>query len=245
MAPRPVPLLAIVAGLLLVTNPLWLVPHEGDVRYTYERTPLVVQNDTITYDTPDSARFAERNGLNPVDCQPRDDAHPRACAFDRHLVDHPPVTAPRTLPRSIDPEFVRVDGAYYRRISRYNQSTGTTTYAVERVPAETVLATAARDVTAFSPTDAEDLPLERRVAVSGESVTAFTRLDEADLGNVYQADGSYYTVVVTDREVVRHGLPLLQYDVPRYLLMVIGAVLGTAGGWSLRRGDVPILSHGQ
>lgn len=49
MSPRRLAFVLILGGILLVTNPVWLVPHEGEMEYTYERSEIHVENGTLTY----------------------------------------------------------------------------------------------------------------------------------------------------------------------------------------------------
>lgn len=135
-----------VAGLLLVTNPLWLFPNAGEVEYTYERSEITVENGTITYDGIDDIEFREWNDLRPVGCQWYDSDGERACAFDEYLANNPPVTVSRQMTWGrITPDFVLIDGDYYRRIHRPNDSN--VTHDVEAVSPETVLEESADNVT--------------------------------------------------------------------------------------------------
>lgn len=228
----------LVAGLLLVTNPLWLLPHEGDVRYTYERSGITVEGGSITYERVDlrDAEAERRNSLNPVGCQPDDEEGERACAFDRHLVDRAPVSVSQPvslLANPTRPEFVRVGDAYYRRVREWNR-TGTSrnaTYAVRQVAPRTVLSQSAVNLTGATGLSSGDAPVRYRVAATGSTIHTFEELRAEDLGEVYRLDGRYYTVVVTDLEPVSHdGLEWLRYEVPRLLLALAGAALV---GWSL------------
>jgi len=225
MAPRKSTLaLLLVGGLLLLANPLWLFPHEGETRYTYERTDLRIENGTITYHGDSILGFAEENGLTAVGCQPRDDEQPRACAFDHYLASQGPVTISTATAGVSRPEFVELDGEYYRRIHRPagDDGTGPTTYDVEAVSARTVLATAAVDLTGQSSSGAEDLPLHFRVAISGDTETAYVDLEADELGTVFERNGSYYTVVATADRFADGGPDLLRYELPRYLLALVG-----------------------
>lgn len=225
MSPRRLALLLVaIGGVLLVANSLWLFPNEGDTRYTYERSEVRIADGTLQYDGADLPGFAEENSLNPVGCQVRDDEQPRACAFDRHLVTHGPVTVPRQSPSVIQPDFVSLDGTLYRRTHRSDgpAENATVTHDVERVSPEVVLEESARPLSMSSPLS-DTLPY--RVAISGDTVTSTVDLDETDLGDVYRLDESYYTVVATDREHVDHGLTWLRYERSRYLLSGVGTVL--------------------
>lgn len=213
-----------VAGLLLVTNSLWLYPNAGETTYTYERAEITVENGTLTYDGVETLEFQRANDLQAVGCQWSDRENERACAFDAYLVDNPPVTLPRQMIWGhLSPTFVEIDGDYYRRIHRKNDSK--VTHDVTPVPPESVLREAATDVSDHRVPDRDDAPLEYYVAITGETVTTAERLDRNDLGDVYRQDGSYYTVVGTDRTVHRPFPRFDQYEPLRYGLGMVGVVL--------------------
>lgn len=213
-----------VAGLLLVTNSIWLFPHAGEFEYTYERSEITVEDGTITYDGVDNRRFRHRNDLQAVGCQRTDREGDRACAFDEYLVDNPPVTVSKQVAWGhTTPNFVEINGDYYRRIHRSEDSK--VTHDVTRVPPRSVLTASASDVSVHSVPDRGTVPLEYYVAVSGETVTSFEALDRDDLGRIYLQNGTYYTVVGTDRSVNHPGPDFQQYYTFRYALGVVGAVL--------------------
>lgn len=213
-----------VAGLLLVTNFLWLFPNAGETEYTYERSEITVENGTITYEGLDHFRFREWNDLQPVGCQWHDSAGERACAFDEYLADNSAVTVSRQmLGGRITPDFVEIDGDYYRRIHRSNDSN--VTHDVTPVPPESVLRESASDVTGHSVSERSNVPLEYYIAVSGETVTTSERPDRDELGGVYRQNGTYYTVVATDRTVNQPPLEFQQYRALRYVLGFVGVVL--------------------
>jgi len=226
MSPRSstLVLLLLVVGLLLLANPLWLFPHEGETRYTYERVDLRVENGTITYHGESILGFAEENSLTAVGCQPRDDDQLRACAFDHYLASQAPVTV-ATAPAGVSrPEFVELDGQYYRRIHRPSggDGSGSTTYDVEHVAPRRVLAESATDIPGESVSGSDYLPLEFQIAVSGDTERSFVDLAEDDLGTIFVRNDEYYTVVATGDRVFDGGPDLLRYDLPRYLLSLVG-----------------------
>lgn len=231
MSPRSLALLLIISGIVLVTNPVWLVPHEGDTEYTYERSEIRIENGVLTYSGKNGVGSAEENSLNPVGCQAYDDEQPRACAFDHHLASHDPVTAPAGSLGVIDPEFVRLDGGYYRRIHRLNRTgeNRTLIHDVDRVTPQTVLAESAVNLSGHTGGVSDRLPLAVQIAITGDTTTSFTDLDEARLGDIYRYNGSYYTVVVTGERVIDHGLAALRYELPRYLLASVGVVVFGGG----------------
>lgn len=226
--PRPRVALLAVAGLLLLANPVWLVPHEGETLHTYERNEVVVEDGILAYEDRRTGPFDDENDLTPVGCDDYEASLVRACALDRHLVEHGPIPVSRDTTGEGGPEFVRLDDAYYRRITRYDDSAEppTLTLDVERVAPETVLAESA--VNLSEPDSVRpDHGVRLRVLLTGESETSFTELSDHALGTVYQRDGSYYVLVLTEERVIDHGPPLeaLEYEVPRYLLAAIGALL--------------------
>lgn len=238
MSSRQLRVALLVMALLRVTNPLWLVPHEGETRYTYERSRIAVEDGTLVYQRSDLSDFdaERRNSLNPVGCQHDDEEGTRACAFDQHLVDHAPVTVPQPPELRANParpEFVRINDAYYRRIHD-TRSDGSlnVTYDVERVTPQTVLAESAVNLSGVS--SPSDGLLRRRVAITGNTETSYERLDDDELGNVYRLNGTYYTVVVTDVEHIFHdGFELLRYDLFRAMLAVPGVFILILFAWSL------------
>lgn len=226
MSSRRISILLLVGGVLLLANPLWLFPHEGDTRYTYERSEIVVENGTLTYRGGDVRGLEDENGLNPVGCQYYDDEQPRACAFDRHLVNRPRVSVPMNGLEPIRPEFVHINGAYFRRIHQLNETSDrTVTHDVERVSPRTVLAESAINITNWSQPVSDHLGLAGQIAVTGNSVTTFEYLRGDELGNVYRDNGTYYTVVATDEHHVDSGPDALRYELPRYYLMGAGLLL--------------------
>lgn len=216
--------LLVVVGLLLLTNSLWLFPDAGESHYTLERAEISVENETLTYQGVDHRRFHEWNDLEPVGCQRDDEAGERACAFDHYLVANPPVSVPDEKARgSIRPEFVRIQGDYYRRTHERNgsESNRTVTHDVEPVEPETILAESAVNLTGVGEIDRRDYRAELYVAVTGETVTSEDRLERDDFGNVYLQNESYYTVVVTDK-TYHDGPEFAKYDGPRRMLSYVG-----------------------
>lgn len=221
-------LLAVV-GLLFVTNSLWLYPGAGEAEYTYERSAIEIEDGTIGYAIDDPG-FTRWNDLEPVGCQRSDAMTERACAFDRYLVDEGPVTVSgKQTVGAIRPDFVQLEGEYYRRIHRQNHSVSpdARTHDVERVEPETVLEESAMNASRIAGPDLErgEVPLETYVVVTGETVTTTDPLEGDRLGTVYRYDGAYYTVLVTDRTVATPGPDILYDDLTRRLLMLAGVVL--------------------
>lgn len=207
--------LLLVVGLVAASNPVWLFPHEGDEQYTYERSEITVENGTFDY-RPDDRLYHHENDLVDVGCQ-RADGFDRACSFDRYLLAHGPVTVRADGARG-HPEFVVLDGDYYRRVAIDEGSN--TTYDVERVAPRELLAAVATNVSivALPPLDG-DLPMPDRVAVTGKTVTTFDRVPADELGLVYRRNDSYYTVVLTTETHV--DAPLLVRQL-RDVISVVG-----------------------
>ena len=237
MAPRKATLLLV--GLLLLTNTLWLAPHEGDRRYTYARSEITVADGTLSYRGDGLLGASAENSLEPVGCQYHDDERPRACAFDRYLAGHGPVSVPAGGAHPVRPEFVRVRGAYYRRTHRPNATEGrrVVVHDVERVSPRTVLSESAVGVSNVSKPVPDFVGLADRIAVTGESVTTFRNLGEDELGAVYLNDGTYYTVVTVEERTVDHGLDPLRYELPRYALAILGLPFVAAGPFERRPTD--------
>lgn len=212
------------AGLLLVANSVWLFPNGGEAEYTYERTDITVEDGTLTYEGVDYRWFRELNDLQPVGCQRHDSEGERACAFDEYLAENPPVTVSRQMSGGrITPDFVEIDGEYYRRIHRSNESN--VTHNVKRVSPETVLEESANNVTGVAVSDRRHVSLQYYVAVSGETVTKTEHPTRHDLGGVFRKNGTYYTVVATDRTINQPPLEFQQYQALQYALGFVGLVL--------------------
>lgn len=224
-----------IVGLVLVTNPLWLFPNAGESTYTYERSEVTVENGTLTYDGLDHPEFHHPNDLQAVGCQDHDLGSERACAFDQHLVDNPPVTVTRRLRVGYSqPDFVELEGDYYRRVHRRNGSN--VTHDVTSVPPRSVLREAATDVSDYPDPERDEVPVEYYVAVTGETVTAQERLDREDLGKLYRQNGTYYTVVATDTGSHQPLPGFTRYEQLRIGLGAIGVLLLlTAGLLEARR----------
>lgn len=208
----------IIGGLLLLSNPIWLFPNASEYQYTYKRVPIGVENGTLTYDLTrcESSYCKEldsrKNDLNLVDCQPRDtdygDTIERACLFEEYLVDRGPLHLPKRDDHAqrddiAEPPFVQLDDTYYRRIYRANNNS-TVTIDVERVPPKDVLAAVAENFTGFE-ADAFS-HWENRLAVTGGATTISREPDDQHLGNVYYRNGTYYTIIVIDSEIVSQPL---------------------------------------
>lgn len=215
----------LVVGLLAVTNGLWLFPHDGDVRYTYERSAITVENGTFDYRGDDVFRFHYENDLVDVGCQPGTDGVGRACAFDQFLAEHGPVTIAADGALGV-PTFVELGGAYYRRVATKNGSG--TTYDVERVAPRAVLAVTATNISGVDPDDVDPgFSIPVRVAVTGEPARTFDRVEADRLGQIYRRGDEYYTVVLTAETTVEQ--PLVSEGLRRVLQVVgLGLLLGAA-----------------
>lgn len=229
MVSRKATVALLLVGLLLVTNAVWLYPGTGEAEYTYERSALEIENGTITY-AMDDPGFTRWNDFEPVGCQRTDARTERACAFDLYLVDEGPVTvSSKQTVGAIRPDFVHLEGEYYRRIDRQNLSASpdARTHDVERVEPETVLEESAMNASRIAgpDPDREDVTLGTYVAATGESVTTTEPLKGDRIGTVYRHDGAYYTVLVTDRTVDTRGPDVLHDDLTRRMLMLAGIIL--------------------
>lgn len=100
---------------------------------------------------------------------------------------------------------------------------------VKAVSPRTILAETAVNITGSSASGIGDLPLEWQIGITGDPRVTVEDLDENELGRIFRKNGSYYTVVATDKAVVDHGFTFLRYEIPRFMLMLLGA--GALGGW--------------
>jgi hypothetical protein len=193
----------LVVGLVAIPNGMWLFPHEGETRYTYERTPLVVENGTLAPRAEPLPAYTERHHLREVDCDRG--LSPRDCVLDRHLLSEGPVTVTGDADRVDEPRYTRIEGDYYRRVVTTNASR--TTLDVRAVDAEQVredLAVRARPVDASA---VRDSPPGYRAVATGDPARSFVPPHEAALGRVYVQNGTHYTpIVARERQLDR---PLL------------------------------------
>jgi hypothetical protein len=183
----------LVVGLVAIPNGAWLFPNEGETRYTYERTQLVVENGTLTPRAEPLDEYAEFHHLRGVDCDRV--LAPRDCTLDRYLLSQGPLTVDGEADRVGQPRYTRIRGDYYRRVVAVNGSR--TKLDVRAVDPETVraeLATRARPVQPSAVRESQ--PVYRAVA-TGEPATSFVAPHEASLGQVYVQNGSHYTAIVT------------------------------------------------
>lgn len=208
-----------VLGLLLVTNAVWLFPHEGETEYTNERVEIRVKDGTISYDGKHWGALDHANDIDEIGCQSAD-RRGRVCGFDAYLATEGSVTV-------TDGEQVRyrtaaysvIESDYFRRIREPNGST--TSFDVERVSPEALLAEIATDAPGRPADEVWDgAPLQYRIAVTGETTTTHELLEDDALGTVYRQNGSYYTVVVTRSSTVDRGLP--DSNTTRTLLRWVG-----------------------
>lgn len=241
--------LAVAVGLLLITNPAWLFPHAGDLQFTYQRVPLVVDNGTLFYDVSSMSDSFERedverytdngtleyrnmstlgissraNDFHEIDCEfPHDESW--VCAFDAYLVSQGPIRLGTGRGTSYDPthDFVHLDKQYYRRIHRAFDTNDSVEYDVERIQPQDILAAMAKNVSSSNP--GRYGRWERRLVATGETKTSFT---SHDMGAVYRYNGTFYTVVRTTEEA--HRPAFSPSDTTRALLIFAGVCLVVAG----------------
>ena len=209
-------LLVLVVSLALLANPLWLFPDEDEMRYTYERSELVPQDDDIAYDPP--VQVAERgyyNQLQGVGCEAiyddpivDRDLTSRACALEQTLADGGSVTADAfDRPARSEVAYLEIDDGYYRRTTVEDGSP--VELDVRRVSTETVVA----NVTARPPleeTNAANVgPEDVAVRAVGlaEPIESSRYPSEVDIGQVFRFEWNYYAVFVADSEVVTSPVP--------------------------------------
>lgn len=183
----------VLVGFAATLNVMWLFPNEGEHRYTYERTELVVENGTLAYGQSPQQQYVEYHHLDEVDCDRG--TVTRDCAFDRYLLDEGAVTVTARNPFVEGPDYTRIGDDYYRRLVTTNGSRAT--LDVERVDAATVRAELATEPPAAGADAVEGAPPVYRAVATGEPTTSRRRPHEAALGRVYVQNGTYYTGVVT------------------------------------------------
>lgn len=236
-------LVVLVVGLLLFTNSMWLFPHANDETYTYERATIKVTNGTFSYHNVSDFDFEdplgytdpEINNLNAIRCQ---DPYfrSRACGIDLYLLTHGPVHVPMETYGASPSEFIHLDGEYYRRTHRKNESGST--YDVTHVPPRQLLATVAVNITGQHPGNPKSAEtnyrLARSLAASGGTVTSFMNPEEIPLGSIYLRNGTYYTVIVTG--YTEPDPPYLLTDPGRDLIGLGGLIAVVYGMVRLARG---------
>jgi len=204
-----------VVGLALVTNSVWLLPNEGEIAYTYERSAVTVEDGEITYDGRE--QFSRFNHLAAVDCEAADPGG-RTCAFEAYLAAAGPVNVSKAGFAHLEggtEEYVALADGYYLR-TRESVDDETLAYDVEPVTAETVLTD-----TSQRPRTSGERFLGERVA-TGETVTTLASPEAVrGVGEMYEVDGSYYVVVVAEREPVDR----VPVQLPRRLIGVVGGLV--------------------
>jgi hypothetical protein len=218
----------VLLGVVLFVNPVWLLPQEGEPRYTYERVRLVPADDDIEYQRDvDWFVGGHHNDLRAVGCEGfvESTGSRRLCAFEQSVADDGPVTVHGDLyaASSGGPQFVDLRTGYYRRVVHENGSK--VTLDLQPVDAETVLAAVASNRTGISPERLSD-DLATRALATGEPVVTRRAPESVRAGEVFRYEGAYYTVVLTDRGVV--DWPILSAGV-RAFLQLVGVLLSFLG----------------
>jgi hypothetical protein len=186
----PLPTVGLAVALLLVSAPLWLVPHAGETSTTYVA-------ERIEYGPSAGGGIRTDGAIRGLDCYEIE--RTRGCLFAERIVAEGPVTVePTGLVLSADSfedaPYVAVgtDPPFHRR--RVTTSAGVgddrIRYALEPVRAETVLREVSRPET--------DLPPRLRSVLDGRTVTVHGRHFDVD-GLVVRSDGAYYRVSAVDR----------------------------------------------
>jgi hypothetical protein len=183
-------LVGLAVALLLVSAPLWLVPHAGETSTTYAA-------ERIEYGPSAGGGIRADGPLRGLDCYEAELT--RGCLFAERVVADGPVTVdPTDLVLSADSfEDVRyvavgADPPFRRRqISGVaNATDGRIRYALEPVSPGTVLREISRPETALHP--------RLRGVLDSREVTVHGRAFDVD-GQVVRSDGAYYRVHVVSR----------------------------------------------
>lgn len=165
-------------GLLLVFNPVYLVPlGVGGPAYSYEAVPVEMQGSSFSLE-PDGALTV--GPIDGLDCHMFDGG--RRCYFDQLLYEQGNQTVSERFHGDYagsEDEYVVVDLKVYRRThERVNDSAYT--FGLVRVPAETAL----RDVSV----PVEQAPAPIRTAVRTGDARTHTEFEN----QFVRANGDYY-----------------------------------------------------
>lgn len=224
----------ILGAVVLLANPAWFFPAEGETRYTYTRVPVEVSDDGLAYDPPDDhGSNRHLNDLEGIGCDYTDGTSlPRGCTFDRFLLEQGPVTVEGGDESGADPRFVYLNGSYYERIER-RVSEGHR-YDVERASPDRVRDQLAKDASAL-PADPEYEPWDVGLVRRGGTVRSAAPPQDHVLGRIYRTQDGYYAVALV--EAAPLDRPFVSPFV-RVLLGLAGAGLLALAGhriWAARR----------
>lgn len=219
-------LVVLLFGVALFANPLWLFPQEVESRYTYERIRLVPENGTVANE-PDVGMLEAgyHNDLRAVGCEwPGDpEAVGRVCALEHAVLESGPVAVDTSYRKAAHPEYVELEGQYYERVTRSNDST--TVLRLRPVEPSAVLADAAIELQQL-PTEEPYAGAWSRALANDEPIRSTEPPDEARVGEVFRYQGTYYTVAVTDVESIETPLP----DGTRLGLRLLGLLVAFVAG---------------
>jgi hypothetical protein len=219
--------LLLLVGVALFANPVWLLPQEGEPRYTYERVRLAPADDEIVYQRDvEWIVGGHHNDLRAVGCEGfvESTGSGRLCAFEQSLADDGPVEVRDVYAtRGARPRYVQLWDGYYERVAR--ETNGSVTLDVRPVSAEVVLENVSTDFTGVGADALKEYPATRALA-TGEPVVSRQPPDSVRAGAVFRYEGAYYTVVLADRGVVDR--PILSSGV-RAFLQLVGVLLSFLG----------------
>ncbi|WP_255195376.1 hypothetical protein [Halorarius litoreus] len=211
MPRRPlVTALLILVAVGLLANPVWFFPAEGETRYTYTRVPVEVQENRLAYDPPDSSNFSviSLNDLEGIGCDYTDHhTLPRGCEYDTYLVENGPVGTSYGEYRVSGPQFVYLNGSYYKRLK----------YDVERVSPHRVRAELAENASAL-PSDPEYESFAVNLVRHGGTRRSTMPPQDHVLGRIYKVHDGYYAVALVE------AAPLDRPFVSPLIRLLLGAV---------------------
>lgn len=224
----------ILGAIVLLSNPAWFFPAEGETRYTYTRVPVETGDDGLAYDPPDNhGSNRHLNDLEGIGCDFTDEISlSRACTFDRYLLEQGPVTVEGEDEGGADPPFVYLKGSYYERLE--SPVSDGYRYDVERASPDRVLDELARDASSL-PSNPEYEPWDVGLIRRGGTVRSAAPPQDHVLGRIYQAHGGYYAVALVE------AAPLDRPFVSPFVRVLLGlagvGLLALAGHriWAARR----------
>lgn len=190
-------LLAVVA-VGLVAGPVWIgVLGFGDPMYTYERSAVVTDGETVAYEDDPSFTYGPVPISDEIACS-TDWTQIRTCAFESQLVENEPVpTTIRTgnperssLPFGEEYGYISVDETLYEATYTDGEEEGRIYLDLERADPDAAL----EDVSIAA--DRDTVPdAVREAAETGEAETR-TEIDVPQTP-IEVADGRYYRVYRT------------------------------------------------
>ena len=206
----------VITAFLLVTSPLWILPHVDD-------TTIVYTAERIEYGSGMNGGIGASGPIRGLDCW--EDELTRGCLFAEQIVTEGPITinsSELVISESqfVDSPYVAVgiDPAFRRQnISRVgNGSESKIRYSLDPVGPATLLHAISREET--------ELPPRIREVLDGKNVTIHGR-DYDIKGVVVRSNQKYYRIQVVSRSEPTWGQNRSLVLIARGIPFVIGVAL--------------------